>query len=61
MLKKKMIRKIIIATGALFALFLIYLIPNENVNDLKSKQELEYINLDVKTNPIFLLNSNNYL
>lgn len=61
MLKKKMIRKIIIATGALFALFLIYLIPNENVNDLESKQELEYINLDVKTNPIFLLNSNNYL
>ena len=56
-----MIRKIIIATGALFALFLIYLIPNENVNDLESKQELEYINLDVKTNPIFLLNSNNYL
>lgn len=61
MLKKKMIRKIIIATGALFALLLIYLIPNENVNDLESKQELEYINLDVKTNPIFLLNSNNYL
>lgn len=61
MLKKKMIRKIIITTGALFALFLIYLIPNENVNDLESKQELEYINLDVKTNPIFLLNSNNYL
>lgn len=61
MLKKKMIRKIIIATGALFTLFLIYLIPNENVNDLESKQELEYINLDVKTNPIFLLNSNNYL
>ena len=61
MLKKKMIRKIIIATGALFALFLIYLIPNENVNDLESKQELEYINLDVKTNPIFWLNSNNYL
>ena len=45
MLKKKMIRKIIIATGALFALFLIYLIPNENVNDLESKQELEYIKL----------------
>lgn len=61
MLKRKMIRKIIVTTGALFALFLIYLIPNETVNDLEVDQRLEYTNIDVLTNAIFLLDNNNYL
>lgn len=58
MLKKKMIRKIIISTSALFALFLIYLIPNE---ELDIKQSLEYVELEVATNSIYLLDNYNYL
>ncbi len=58
MLKKKMIRKVIISTSALFALFLIYLIPNE---ELDIKQSLEYVNLDVTTNNIYLLDEYSYL
>ena len=58
MLKKKMIRKIIISTSALFALFLIYLIPNE---ELDIKQSLEYVELEVATNSIYLLDDYNYL
>ena len=62
MLKRKMIRKIIVATSALFALFLIYLIPNaEKDKDLIVDQNLEYVNLDVTTNSIFLLDDYNYL
>ena len=58
MLKKKMIRKIIVSTSALFALFLIYMIPNE---ELDIKQNLEYVNLEVVTNTIYLLDDDNYL
>lgn len=58
MLKKKMIRKIIVSTSALFALFLIYMIPNEK---LEIKQNLEYVNLEVVTNTIYLLDDDNYL
>ena len=53
-----MIRKIIISTSALFALFLIYLIPNE---ELDIKQSLEYVELEVATNSIYLLDDYNYL
>lgn len=58
MLKKKMIRKIIISTSALFALFLIYLIPNE---ELEINQNLEYVDLEVNTNSIYLLDEYSYL
>ena len=58
MLKKKMIRKIIISTSALFALFLIYLIPNE---ELEINQNLEYVDLEVNTNSIYLLDDYSYL
>ena len=58
MLKKKMIRKLIISTSALFALFLIYLIPNE---ELEINQNLEYVDLEVNTNSIYLLDDYSYL
>lgn len=62
MLKRKMIRKIIIATSALFALFLIYLIPKgENEVDLQIEQNLEYSDLQVNTNSIYLLDNYSYL
>ena len=61
MLKKKMIRKIIVATSALFALLLLYLIPNEEESNLEINQNLEYLELDVVTNPVYLLDNYNYL
>lgn len=62
MLKRKIIRKIIVATSALFALFLLYLIPNEETNNnLEINQNLEYLELDVATNSIYLLDNYSYL
>lgn len=60
MLRKKMIRKIIITSSALFALLLIYLIPNQD-EKLNISQNLEYVNLEVATNTIYLLDNYNYL
>ena len=61
MLKRKMIRKIIIASSALFALLLIYLIPNSQDDKLNINQNLEYVNLEVVTNSIYLIDNYNYL
>lgn len=63
MLKRKMFRKIIVATTALFALFLIYLIPKEESKATLDgvDQNLEYTSPDILTSPIFLMDSNNYL
>lgn len=63
MLKKMSIKKIVVAASALFALFLIYLIPNNYKKDLdgKIKQELIYVDNEVSTNDIFLLDKNNML
>lgn len=62
MLKRKLIRKILIATSALFALFLIYIIPNEETNDnLQIDQNLEYLDLNVTTSSIYLLDDYSYL
>ncbi len=58
MIKKKLLRQILIATSALFALLLVYLMPREE--NLEISQELEYIE-EVSTNPIFLLDDYNYL
>lgn len=60
MLKKFYIKKIITCLIVLFAIFLIYMIPN-NEKELDVKEELEYVNKDIKTSTIFLLDSNNYL
>jgi len=62
MLKRKLIRKIIITTSALFALLLLYLIPNEdNDDELQINQNLEYLDLQVTTNSIYLLDNYSYL
>lgn len=62
MLKKRLIRKILVATSALFALALIYLIPSEeNDPNLEFNQNLEYIDLEVVTNSIYLIDDNNYV
>lgn len=63
MLKRKMLRKLAVASAALFALFLLYVIPKDNSKDhLKDiPQNLEYIDTTVQTNSIFLLDEYQYL
>lgn len=52
MLKKLSLRKIGLTSAALFAILLIYLLPgNEPKLDVDS--ELEYVDSNVNTNPIF--------
>lgn len=62
MLKKTSIRKILVSLSALFALFLIYLIPNGYYeNKLNIDYELNYIEEDVDKEVIYLLDSYNML
>ena len=62
MLKKMSIKKILVSTSALFALFLVYLIPKKEVITLDNvKQELEYVDKSVITENIYLEDSNGYL
>lgn len=60
MLKKLSIRRIILSSLALFAMFLIYIIPANN-NSLNIKEELEYVNTDIESSPIFLMDKNSYV
>ncbi len=60
MLKKLSIRKIGLTTAALFALTLIYLLPS-NDSKLDVTSELEYMDSKIETNPIFLMDKNNYI
>lgn len=62
MLKKMSIKKILVSTSALFALFLVYLIPKNEVITLDDvKQELEYVDKNIITGSIYLEDSNSYL
>jgi len=59
MLRKIYLKKILISVSALFALFLIYLIPTENKELKDIKSEITYIDSTVETNNIYLLDSHN--
>jgi len=60
MLKKIYLKKILISISALFALFLIYFVPTDNINKLeKVKEELIYVDTDISTNDIYLIDSYN--
>ena len=59
MLRKIYLKKILISISALFALFLIYLIPTENRELKNIKSEVTYIDSNVETNNIYLLDSHN--
>ena len=59
MLKRIYTKKLLVCFTAIFAVFLLYLIPNEK--ELNIKEEVNYVNKDIKTSTIFLLDSNNYL
>ena len=59
MLKKFYLKRIITCLIALFTILLIYIIPSNN--EEKYEEVVEYVNKDIKTHDIFLLDSNNYL
>ncbi len=59
--KKIITKKIIVTTLALITLFLIYLIPKDDSLQNKLPQELEYVDREVMTNVIYLLDGNDYL
>ncbi len=63
MLKRFWIKRIFISTSALFAILLLYIIPSTDELDLTGNlnQELSYVDNEIKTNEIFLLDSYNYL
>lgn len=59
MLKKISLKKALVATSSLIVLLLIYLVPS---NDLKEiKQKVNYVDVDVIENDIFLLNKDGFL
>jgi len=61
MLKKMSIRKIMVSTLALFAVLLLYLIPDSGTKELQlENNNIEYI-YDNTAEPIYLLDSNNYI
>ena len=63
MLKRFWVKRIFISTSALFAILLLYIIPSTDELDLTGSlnQELLYVDNELKTNEIFLLDSYNYL
>lgn len=62
MLKRMINKKIIITTIAISALFLIYLVPKDTNYKLENvPSEVEYVNKEVNSEEIFLLNQNNML
>lgn len=61
MIKRMYLKKILVSSVALFAFFLIYFIPNKKSDVFKINQELEYVNKEIKTHEIYLLDKNNYL
>lgn len=62
MLKRMINKKIMITTAALFALFLIYLVPKDTNFVLKDvKTDVEYVNATVDTEEIYLLNQHHML
>lgn len=59
MLKKFYLKRIITCLIALFTILLIYTLPSNKEQEYK--EIVEYVNSEIKTHPIFLLDSNNFL
>lgn len=60
MLRRIYFKKILISIAALFALFLIYIIPTDNINKLERvRSNVVYTDSSVDTNQIYLLDSYN--
>ena len=60
MLKRIYTKKLIVCAVALFAILLIYMVPDSE-KTLNIKEEVNYVDKSVDTSQIFLLDSNNYL
>lgn len=60
MLKKQIIKKVTISSAILFSFLLLYIIPNKKY-EKNLKQELTYIDKNLKRESIYLLEQNNYL
>ena len=61
MLKRISIKKIITSCIVLSIAFLICFIPNNNENEKEYEYEVDYVNKEIKTHSIYLLDSNNYI
>lgn len=62
MIKRILSRKVIVATSVLFALFLVYMIPKEEIKQLENVPEnIEYVESQVEEQTVFLLNQDNLL
>lgn len=61
MLKKMSIKKIITSSIVLMIVFLIYVIPTSSKKETEIPSTIEYVNVNVKTHTIYLLDSNNYI
>lgn len=61
MLKKMFIKKAILILATSFALFLMYIIPNDNLYKLKPIEQLEYTENDEYKSVVYLLDKNNYV
>ena len=62
MIKRILSRKVIVATSALFALFLVYMIPKEEIKQLENvPANIEYVESQVEEQTVFLLNQDNLL
>ena len=59
MLKKISLKKILVATSSLVVLLLIYLVPSKDLKEIK--QKINYVDVDVIENDIFLLNKDGLL
>lgn len=59
MLKRKIMKKMLVTSAVLFAFTLMYFIPNDEKINLK--QELKYVNSDLNTSWVYLLDSHNML
>ena len=60
MLKRQFIKKITITSAICFSLFLMCMMPNKKEN-IKIKQELQYIDEKLNKEVIYLLDKNDYL
>lgn len=60
MILKRSVKRIVLSIFALCLLLLVYIMPEAN-NDIKVNTIIEYVNSELKTHQIFMLDDNNYI
>lgn len=61
MIKQHIIKKTLVSLAVIFALLLMYLIPSNDSTLSNIKQELHYVDSNIDTETVYLLNNNNML